>query len=1121
VTASVENYKIQNTNYKQITNKVAPFGQVLNAFGEKGTHELHELTRIKGSHDLHRGSYPLQSMTALNKSFCGGSRGAVFSKSAPLAAGGKAIESSYDWLVPDTPSDNCLVRIKGSTDSIIPDTSDAVFSIASPQNPILTVNFPNGGETLLIGNTYEINWSNYGTVAEEVKIDFSVDSGVNWTEITASTENDGAFDWLVPDTASGTCLVKVSELDDDPVDVSDAVFSISAPAGDYIMVISPNGGEAINGGDSFNITWDSSGDIQNVNIEYSIDEGDSWAAVVTSTANDGSYTWPVPVTPSDLCLVRISNSDRDNEPTDVSDAVFSIVTIGPTITVISPNGGEVLVSGTSHDITWIGTPDITYVDIDFSFDNGGNWVNIVSASENNGSYTWTVPDSESDHCLIRISDSDFDTGAADTSDNEFSIVKDEPPACGGSWVMSNYIGNDVFNAVTFGGGKFVAVGNNGVIKTSADGINWKSRTSNTTADLYGVDLGYYDINGNIPIAVCGENGTILSSNDFINWTPQSTGTNKTLYSINYKEGLFVAVGVDGTILKSYDDEFWNIIPANISQTLYGSTFGYRFAAVGADGAVYTSPYGDDWYQRSSVTSKNLRGITYGDNHFLAVGDSGVILTSSGVTNWIGRTSSINVDLKAAAYGNGVYVVVGNNGKILTSEDLVKWTSRSSGVRNNLSGIAFGNSRFVAVGEGVIIYSNCEQVTVAKSFNKSMDFPFDVSDRNPEIRYNEDMYDDTAGYDDVYPGHGGNAGTANNFYSSTSSTLNNSTPGKSRTAQLYNTYYIYTFDGKLLAEYDHNGNCVRDYIYAGNRLIAEYKPQTGEYFYYMTDQINSTRIITNGSGNVVFSEAYGPYGDIQKTWTNTYDPKLKFSGKEREGYSDLDYFGARYYNNKTYRFNSVDPVINKAGALLKPQMWNLYAYCDNNPITFFDPDGREPNKSQVTNPTKLITYINNTKGGTARSKLAFLGKYGTLGGASPSKKRYIYTEKAGWIDLVHFFHVAAELDKLSGIERIGAWMFGGFALWQKTKEIENNQAAKGLIGTAWSYEDAPSNYYGWIFWKFYYDPNGNLGDQMQRFLEDYGGTNPQNAPNWNQMWIKENPKKRQFPQNKSFNPKFTK
>jgi RHS repeat-associated protein len=122
------------------------------------------------------------------------------------------------------------------------------------------------------------------------------------------------------------------------------------------------------------------------------------------------------------------------------------------------------------------------------------------------------------------------------------------------------------------------------------------------------------------------------------------------------------------------------------------------------------------------------------------------------------------------------------------------------------------------------------------------------------------------------------------------------------------------------------------------LIAEYKPQTGEYFYYMTDQINSTRIITNDSGNVVFSEAYGPYGDVQKTWINTYDPKLKFSGKEREGYSELDYFGARYFDNKSYRFNSVDPIINKDEALVNPQLWNLYAYCRNNPISFVDPTG---------------------------------------------------------------------------------------------------------------------------------------------------------------------------------------
>ncbi len=231
----------------------------------------------------------------------------------------------------------------------------------------------------------------------------------------------------------------------------------------------------------------------------------------------------------------------------------------------------------------------------------------------------------------------------------------------------------------------------------------------------------------------------------------------------------------------------------------------------------------------------------------------------------------------------------------------------------------------------------EQVTVVKSFNIPVDFPFDVSDNTFEIRYNNNMFSDSVAYD-AYPGHGGHGPSAGNIYSSSSTTHSNSTPGISRTSELFNTYYIYTFDGKLLAEYDHNGSCVRDYIYAGNRLIAEYKPQTSEYFYYMTDQISSTRIIANSSGNVVFSEAYGPYGDVQKTWTNTYDPKMKFSGKEREGYSDLDYFGARYFDHKSYRFNSVDPVINREEALSSPQLWNLYAYCRNNPISFFDPIG---------------------------------------------------------------------------------------------------------------------------------------------------------------------------------------
>jgi RHS repeat-associated protein len=156
-----------------------------------------------------------------------------------------------------------------------------------------------------------------------------------------------------------------------------------------------------------------------------------------------------------------------------------------------------------------------------------------------------------------------------------------------------------------------------------------------------------------------------------------------------------------------------------------------------------------------------------------------------------------------------------------------------------------------------------------------------------------------------------------------------------------TFYLYSFDGKLLAEYNKEGVSVKDYIYMGNRLIAEYQPsdRPGEdkFYYYTSDQINSTRIVTDQLGNVVYSVAHDPYGGIQKEWETVYDPMPKFSGKERDTESQLDYFGARYYEREHYRFISVDPILHSS--LFNAQRMNLYSLCMNNPISFVDPDGK--------------------------------------------------------------------------------------------------------------------------------------------------------------------------------------
>jgi RHS repeat-associated protein len=145
----------------------------------------------------------------------------------------------------------------------------------------------------------------------------------------------------------------------------------------------------------------------------------------------------------------------------------------------------------------------------------------------------------------------------------------------------------------------------------------------------------------------------------------------------------------------------------------------------------------------------------------------------------------------------------------------------------------------------------------------------------------------------------------------------------------------------LAQYEigSSGQTNRDYIYVGDRLVAEYRPLESKYYYYTPDQINSVRMITNNTGTVVYSATYDPYGGIEKTWVSSYSPKLKFSGKERDSESGMDYFAARYYNRTQYRFNSPDPVIAREDPISNPQLWNLYAYCRNSPINHLDLSGR--------------------------------------------------------------------------------------------------------------------------------------------------------------------------------------
>jgi len=98
------------------------------------------------------------------------------------------------------------------------------------------------------------------------------------------------------------------------------------PDPQQITVTAPNGGENWTVGTTEDITWTSTGTSGDVQIEYSVDGGTNWSDIISSTADDGLYSWSIPDNTSENCLVKIT--DADGSPSDQSDAVFTISAAG-------------------------------------------------------------------------------------------------------------------------------------------------------------------------------------------------------------------------------------------------------------------------------------------------------------------------------------------------------------------------------------------------------------------------------------------------------------------------------------------------------------------------------------------------------------------------------------------------------------------------------------------------------------------------------------------------------------------------------------------------------------------------------------------------------------------------
>jgi len=218
---------------------------------------------------------------------------------------------------------------------------------------------------------------------------------------------------------------------------SASVFTVIPPEPQKIVRVDvPNGYEEWTAGSTQLITWWSV-NVKTLKIEYSTDNGATFEPITENTdASPGEYEWIVPETPSIQCLFRITDTTNIGAR-DESNAVFTITT-PPSIKLTSPNGGEKWAQGTPHVIRW-DSEHIESVKLSYSANNGADWIDIAThANASSGSCEWTVPDTPSPECILKITD-EANTQLYDECDEPFSVSVGELPAIQEMKIVNNFI----------------------------------------------------------------------------------------------------------------------------------------------------------------------------------------------------------------------------------------------------------------------------------------------------------------------------------------------------------------------------------------------------------------------------------------------------------------------------------------------------------------------------------------------------------------------------------------------------------------------------------------------------------------------------------------------------------
>lgn len=306
-------------------------------------------------------------------------------------------DGRFDWTVPMLPvGTGYSIEISAELSPVITDSCDSSFSLTDTPPPVasISVTAPSAGASFYQGDTLPIAWNSAGDVGALVQITARV-SGNSYA-IATSTANDGAYNWLVPQSQppGSDYHIEVRSVSRPEIVGLGAALSISTrPQVRTITVVFPNGGQTFVRGSTIEVLWNSQGDVGDV-VKIVVRKGTSRSEIAGRTPNDGRYNWTIPSAyPLGSGMSVEIISVQAPAVSDTSDAPFSLSDLpssGISLVVTSPAGGESYYPGESVPVRW-NTTGISGSTVQILARSAGQLFTISPGTEDDGLYEWRMP----------------------------------------------------------------------------------------------------------------------------------------------------------------------------------------------------------------------------------------------------------------------------------------------------------------------------------------------------------------------------------------------------------------------------------------------------------------------------------------------------------------------------------------------------------------------------------------------------------------------------------------------------------------------------------------------------------------------------------------------------------